>query len=298
MRVLKFAFQGFFRHFWLSSAAVIVMLLMFLSVSFLFSVNLLLGKTINSFKQRVDLSIYLKKEATDSQIANFKTDLENLTSVERVDYISSAEALERFKERHENDPVLLKALEEIGENPLAGIILVRIKADSEYQEVIDLVNLPRYEDIIEEKDVQSYEQALILVENFGRKLQFVGIVLSAVFVLMAGLIIFNIVRLGIYARQEEIKIMRLVGATAHFIRAPFLLEVFFTLFLGWLLNIIIFSIFVSTIEPYLNNFLGLNFNFLQYLKFNFLRFFGTEFIFSLFFGWLSASLALKKYLEV
>lgn len=298
MRIFKFALQGFFRNFWLSGAAIIVMILMFLSMSFLFSINLFLGETINSFKERVDLSVYLKKEATDVQIANFRNDLENLASVESVSYISASEALERFKKRHENDPLLLKALEEIGENPLAGIILVRARSNLGYQEIVDLINLPRYEDIIEEKDVQSYEQALVLVENFGRKLQFVGIILSAIFVLVAGLIIFNIVRIGIYARQEEIKIMRLVGAKARFIRAPFLLEVFFALFFGWLLNIIIFTSFASTIEPYLNNFLGLNFSLLQYLRSNFLRFFGQEFLFSLFFGWASASLALKKYLEI
>ncbi len=297
MRIFKFALQGFFRNFWLSSANVLVLILMFLSLSLLLAINILLTKTIDGFKERVDLSIYLKKEVTDIQVANFKTDLENLSSVELVRYISPAEALEKFKKTHQDEPNILKALEEVGENPFGGTMLIRAKSDQNYQEILDLINLPRYEDLIQEKDIQNYEEMLVIIENFSRKLKFILIIISAAFILIAGLIIFNAVRVSIYARQSEIRIMRLVGATAHFIRAPFLLEVFFAVLLGWILNIIIFTTIISATEPYLNNFLGLNFNFLSYLKTNFLRFFGVEFIFSLCFSWLSASLALKKYLS-
>ncbi len=298
MRIFRFAIQNFFRNFWLSSATTIILILMFLSFSSLLGINVLAQKTIDNFKERVDLSIYLKKEATDIQIANFKTDLENLASSEMVRYISPTEALEKFKKFHENDPSILRAIEEVGENPLAGTILVRAKTNLNYQEILDLINLPRYEDLIQEKDLRNYEKMLILIENFGRKVKFVGIILSAVFILVAGLIIFNAVRVAVYARQAEIKAMRLVGATAHFIRAPFLLEIFLAVLLGWLLNIIIFAGFVSAIDPHLANFLGLNFSFLNYLKINFLRFFGGQALFALIFSWLSTSLALKKYLAI
>jgi cell division transport system permease protein len=95
-----------------------------------------------------------------------------------------------------------------------------------------------------------------------------GLILSAVFVLISILIIYNTIRLTIFARSEEIDIMKLVGASDWYIRGPFIIEGLGYGIIGALISSTLFyfsyRIFVPVAERYLDlpnlnsNYLGMN----------------------------------------
>jgi cell division transport system permease protein len=271
---------------------------MFLSISFLLTLNVLIRQTIDVVREKVDLSLYLKPEVTQNELNSLKTDLENSFGVQEVKTISPQEAFENFKERHKNNPEILKSLEEINLNPFGPTLLVKTKPDTDINPILELVNSPRYEDIIQEKDFTNYQELINKIDFWGRRIKFFGFIISGIFALVTILTIFNAIRLSIYARLEEIKMMRLIGATAWSIRAPFLIEIFTSVIIASIISTALFLFLVWKLEPPIVSFLNFKANLFNYLISNLLFFWGGQVIAALFFCWLATSAAMKKYLKM
>jgi len=296
-KILKLAKQNFFRNFWLSAATIIVMVLMLFSISFLTGLNILARETIATLKNKIDLSLYLNPNLTENRINDLKTSLENLPAVAEITFVPSEKALEQFKQKYQKNPLILKSLEELNKNPLGAVLIIKARQSTDYQNILDILNQEEYKEMIQNKDFLDYEKLISVLNRLTKKIQLVGLAASAIFLLIAILIVFNTIRLAIYARQEEIKIMKLVGATSWFIRGPFLLESCLYAFSGWLINSIIFFFLVSVGQPHLNQFLGIDFNLVNHFKENFLLYFGSQLLLAVLLCIISSWAASKKYLK-
>jgi cell division transport system permease protein len=298
MQSLRYGWQNFKRNFWLSGAVVIILILLFFSFSFLISLNILVRETISSIREKADLSLYLYPEVTDTNLNALKTDLENFSQVESITVIDPQQALAQFKELHQNDLDVIKSLEEINQNPFGPTFLVKIKSDADVNPVLELVTSARYEDVIQEKDFGNYQQLVNKIDFLGRKIKFLGFILSALFFAIVILMIFNAIRLSIYGRLEEIKMMRLVGATSWSIQGPFLLEILISIFIALILSDSLFLFLIFKLQPQLSTFLGMSTNLFSYLLNNALYVFGGPLIFTILTCWLAAGAAMKKYLNL
>jgi cell division transport system permease protein len=298
MYLIKVGFKNFFRNFWLSFSVVVILILMFFSISFLLILNNLIHQILNSVEKKIDFSLYLKPEITENELNNLKNDLENLNQVEEVKIITPVEVLERFKEKHKNEPEILKSIEEINFNPFGPALLVKIKPNSDVDQIFGLITSPFYENFIQEKDFTDYQELMNKVNLWGRKIKFFALIVSGIFILVAFLVIFNSVRLSIFARLEEIRIMRLLGATDWFIRAPFLIELFICILTAFLINTGLILFLVFKFQSQIASFLNFELNLFNYLTSNSFFFFGGQFIFGLIGSWLAASLAMNKYLKM
>ncbi len=298
MRILKLACQNFSRNFILSLTSIVVILLMLFSLSLLYNINVLTQETLNSFKAKMDLSIYLKQNVNENQVNLFRTELENMPEVKEIHYITPQQALEQFEEKHKNDPLILKSLEELKENPFGAAITIKLRDSINYETVLAITEKPAYQTIIQDHDFYDYQQIISAFNKFNTRIHYAGWIISGIFVLIAILIIFNTIKLGILARQKEIKIMRLVGATAWFIRGPFLLESCLYASVAWLLNSLIIISVSLFLRPYIKQFLESDFDFFIYLKIHSFEFFGGLLFFALIISMLASSAAIKKYLRV
>ena len=298
MQALYYGWQNFRRNFWLSGAVIIILILLFFSFSFLISLNIIVQETINSIRSRADLSLYLVPSATDDSLNSFKTDLEAIPAVQGVTSISAQEALASFKQKHQNESDVMKSLQEVNNNPFGPTLLVKIKPDTDVAPVLDLVSSPRYSDIIQEKDFSNYQQLINKIDFWGRKIKFLGFIISGLFVAIVILMIFNAIRLSIYGRLEEIKMMRLVGATGSSISAPFLVEIFISVIIATIISGGLFLLVVNKLQPQMTIFLGLQINLFHYLLSHALVVFGAPLIFALIVFWLAAGAAMKKYLNL
>jgi cell division transport system permease protein len=190
---------------------------------------------VNSIKSQVELAVYLEDGISSGLKDYIEQEIKSWEEVDSVKYVSKDQALERFKEQNEGSDIL----KEIEGNPLPASFEITLKDP----EKIDRVALRFYD-----KDGNYIEGVndVIYGKNYVNKLfsitaiiGVITIIIIAVLLLAAIVLIFNTIRLSIYARRKEIEVMKLVGATNWFVRIPFLFEGFLEGFTGGIISIIL-----------------------------------------------------------
>jgi len=300
-RAIKLAFQNFYRNIWLSLATVLILVLTIFLVSLLFGVKIVADKTIDSVKENVDVSIYFEPDAPDNEILAIKENLENKPEVRELNYISKSQALENFKEKNKDNPTILESLEAIGENPLGATITIKARKLEDYQTILKSLDDEKYKGIIQDKDedYESNQSVIQKLTDVTNKVNRVGLILGIVFSFVAILVVFNTIRITIYTHREEIGIMKLVGASNSFVRAPFIFESILYGILASLICLLILYSLINTISPFLNKFFeGYSLDIVSYFNSQFWKVAALQMVFSVFLSMVSSAIAIGKYLKV
>jgi cell division transport system permease protein len=267
-RVIKSGLDSFSRDGGLAAANIFIMVMTISVITSIFLFQDVSRFLIASLQEKVDISAYFKYEASEEEILEVKEELSQLTQVKEVEYVSKEEALTKFSERHQDDPVLMESLEEVGYNPFLASLNIKAFNPGQYEEVAGFLEDSSYGSIIEKVDYYQRKPVIERIFALTSNLNTAGIILSLVLVIVAILVAFNSVRLAIYNCREEIKIQRLVGASNWFIRGPFLVQgavtgafsalitLFLFTFLSWILNTKIGVLFpdLSLFGVFLSNF--------------------------------------------
>jgi cell division transport system permease protein len=136
--------------------------------------------------------------------------------VSRAVYVGKAESWQEFQTMFADNPALV---ETVDPSSLPASVRVELADNETHQAIVSkLVSIPLVDEVVEASD--AVEDTL----EASRLLNTGGIVLGVALGLSAVVMISNTVRMAIYARREEIGIMKLVGASNWFVRTPFLLE--------------------------------------------------------------------------
>lgn len=296
IRIMKSGWTNFWRNFWLSCATVSTMIIAIFVFTSLFLSNVITGELIKGLQDKVDVSVYFNKEAGESDIILVKQDLLKMSEVTKVDYISKDEALNQFKERHKNDPLILESLEELGENPLQAILNVKAATPDSYKKIAEFLDQEKYKDLVDKVNYRQNEAIISKVFQISDALKKTGIFLTVILALIAILVAFNTIRLAIYSSREEISVMRLVGASDWFIRGPFLLQGVISGFVAALLNWLLFFAITWKISPQINNFLPGS-DLANYYQSHFLVMFFLLMGMGIALGAFSSYIAIRRYLR-
>jgi cell division transport system permease protein len=223
------------RNFFMGFTAITTVAITLFIVGFFTLIVYDIQGIINSVKGQVELGVYLE-DGISAELRDYIE--ERILSWEEtgsIKYVSKEQALERFREQNEGSEIL----KEIEGNPLPASFEITLKSP----EKIDQVALRFYDkdgdyiegvnDVIYGKD---YVNKLFSITAIIGTIAFLII---AVLLLAAMVLIFNTIRLSIYARRKEIEVMKLVGATNWFVRIPFLFEGFFEGFTGSIISIVL-----------------------------------------------------------
>lgn len=242
---IRRAWQGFWRNALMSLAATATMVLMLLLLAgfFIIQTGLLAGLEFTEQKVEVVADIY--DNVQPSQAEEVRQRVLLLPEVADVTFVSREEALAKFRERlkEQGEEDLTKALDS---NPLHASLEVKLVTPEVFGAVVAML---REEPIVEKvKEQQKLVDELLTVTDILRT---AGTVLLLVVGIIALFIIVNTIRLAVFARADEIEIMRLVGASDAFIRWPFVFEGAFVGFLGAVLTLVILAL---AAEP-INNFM-------------------------------------------
>jgi len=224
LRLIKAAFQNFGRNAWLAIATIVVLVLALASVNLLVGVNVLLVNATRLLEDKVDVTIFFKRDARPELVTQAKFFLSELPQVAMADMFTAEESLEKFKEQHAGDERVLAALNELDENPLGATIRVKARNPSDYPFIMETLKNPQFSDAIESKTYDDHAEAIANVQRIGERARAIGFSLIVVFAVIAVLIVFNAIRVAIYTQREEIGIMRLVGAGSTYVRAPFVFQ--------------------------------------------------------------------------
>ena len=179
-----------------------------------------LADVVARWSDKVQVTFYLEDQLPEAPRESLTAALRADSAVESVAYISREEALRRFRALFRE----MRSLpEDLGENPFPAALEVTLKparnAAVDAQRLVDAFRkAPGVEDV--EYDllwIQRLTTAVRLVRGAGA-------FLGAILVLAAVFTISNVMRLTMYARQDELDIMRLVGAAPAYVKGPFVLE--------------------------------------------------------------------------
>lgn len=226
-RVLVSGAKNFARGGAVSAATVLIMTVTLAIIASLIFLSALLTFTLDTIKNKVDVSVYFVTTASEADILAVKDQVEKLPQVASATYTSAADALAAFRVRHATDQLTLQALTELGGNPLDASLEIRAKDPSEYESIVkfleaspalstggasivDRINYAQNKEVIDR---------LALAITATRQIGFAIVILFAI---ASILIAFATIRLAIYTAKDEIAVMRLVGASNAYIQGPFI----------------------------------------------------------------------------
>lgn len=300
-RILKFAVQNFFRNIWLSTVTVSILTLSLLSVNFFLLASAFTDTAVHAVEQRVNITVYMKPAAKDAEITALQTSLQQLKEVDSVEYVSKDTALAQLKAKYEQEknPIIQESLNELDGNPLVGSLVIKAKSIEGYPAIQQALEQEQAASIIEKKDYQDRTTLIKKIGELKNNIGEFGYGINIFFALIAGLIVYNTIRITIYTRAREIGIMKLVGATNWFIRSPMVIESMLYSILAVGLTVAISYPLLGALQPYVDKFFdGQAFDVLGYFSSNFTTIFGYELLATLALNIISSALAIGRYLKV
>lgn len=228
VRMCRYGINNFSRNTWLTIAATAVMTITLLIIFMTLVARQVLFDTVDAIKDKVDMSIYIKTDTPGEKAASIKEQLEKLSSVRSVVYVSPKEAREKFAEDNKGDVKTLGALSE-AVNKFPGTFNVKIEDINDTSELQRFVESNKdYKEQADPNRSPSFSGSRrAAIKNIGLAIQFAeraGLIASITFIVISSLIVFNTIRMAIFNRKEEIQMMKLIGADRSFIRGPFVVE--------------------------------------------------------------------------
>ncbi len=226
---LRQSFVSIFRNIWLVlvTAGIIAVSLSIFGGFLLVVINT--GQIITNVESNVEIGVFLHNDADVKEI-QFK--LDNLKGVKNYTYVSKEQGLEDFS-KSMNNRIPLEGLS--GENnPIPDLFRVRVvKAEMVPELAREIQGYPGVE------TVEYGEQLIDLLNRVTGWLNTAFLVLSTLLSLGAIFLIITTIRISVMSRQEEIGIMKYLGASNSFIRFPFILE---GIVIGWIGTLLAVSV--------------------------------------------------------
>lgn len=297
-RVIKSGVTNFLRNIWLSIAATSIMTITLFIISTVLIIYTLTNLSINNIKDTIGISVYFNSQTTEKEVLEIKDKLELLPEIKQIDYIPKTIALEKFKEIHKNDSLLIETLNEFAEseNPLPDSFAIKANELSDYVYISEVLSSDRFIPFFDR--VRDNSKVIERLFNITDTLAKLGILLTSVFIIVTIMVMFNTIRLTIYNRREEVEIMRLVGATNSYIRGPFIIEGIMYAFLATSITAAVLLTLAFFFSSGVESFLALsniqnNFIFSLVWKVIFI-----DLMISLVLGVLASTIAIRRYLRI
>ncbi|MCK9438899.1 MAG: permease-like cell division protein FtsX [Patescibacteria group bacterium] len=298
LRILKFSLQDISRNVWLSVVTVTILVLSMLSINTLILLRAISDNAVVAIKEKIDLSLYLKPDAPESEILELKNKINSMERVRAVKYTSKQEALDFFRDKNKNNPEILQAILELGKNPLSpSLVIVPENVDM----IPDLIEELRAidSDVVESRDFSDNRVLLEKINTITDRISDVGFFIILVFIITSLLVVYNSIKVAVYTQKREIEIMRLVGASNSFIYLPFLFSAVIYTLMAILIIISVSFPLLGILQPYLELFfVDYNINVVSYFVENVWTIFGWQFIGISVVNVIASYLAVSKYAKV
>ena len=196
----------------------------------------------SSARSSLSARVYFVDSASNETISKIAAEISAWDEAEEVTLISKEEALAEFKESLGDESSLMEGLGD--RNPLPASINIKLKEDKASTAVFERLKL----EYSEKAEVEKVDYNRGVVDRLNQALssfKSMGFFLMLIVLVIVGFVVSNTIVLSVYARKDEIEIMRLVGASTSYVRAPYIIEGLLFGALGSILSLILLSIAVS-----------------------------------------------------
>lgn len=217
---------------------VVSLLILGICLIFIFNAN----HMVTNFFNNLEINVFLENTVEDVELVQIQRHIRSLEGVGEMEYISKEAAYLWMKE---NSQFNLDEL--VRDNPFPASIQIKVKSTKSIEPIANEIS-----------SMAGIEEVNYASESLGKILPvFYFIQVSCFFLalILAGMTMFSIIntiKLAIHSRRQEIKIMRLVGATDRFIRLPFMLEGLFYSFAGSIIAFALASGAYALVMNYVN----------------------------------------------
>ena len=204
---------------------------------------------LDQWLQAAEMSVYLQEDATDEQRADVEQFLRSHPAVAALEYVSRERALERFRA---DFPELRDVTVGLGENPFPSAIEVRLKSDADADAAADALahEVSGRAGVSDVRYDRRWLQRLLGIVATAR---YAGGLAAGILMLGAAFTVAAVVRLSLYARRDELEIMKLVGAPFSYIRGPSIVEGLFLGGIGAALALVVISLLYSSLVRWLGS---------------------------------------------
>lgn len=280
----------------MSLAATLMMILTLFTISFFITLLIVTTKSTETLKDKVDMTVFFNEATSKDQIFSVQNNLLGRSDIKSVDYVSKEKALERWREINKEDEALRDIITD-DSNPLPRSLEVKTVNPEHLESVYEMLSSSDYAPLIKEISYQKNKDMidnLVKITSLTKK---IGWTVSIVFLLISVLMIYNTIRLTIFARSEEIGIMRLVGASDLHIQGPFFFEgVIYAVLASLISAVILYFVYLWSI-PALKNYFGLTTISGAYSDIGFSIIISIQLLIALVIGLACTFFAVKKHLR-
>jgi len=295
-RIIRLGWQAFSRDGGAAVATCFIIVLTISLVTTFFFLNEISQFLISRLEEKVDISVYFKENIPEEDILDVKDELSRNSEVKDIKYVSREQALLDFVERHKQDPLLMKSLEEVGINPFLASLNIRAADPSQYEKITASLEGSSFKDLIEKIDYYQRKSVIERIFSLTASIKKFGLIFSILLLLLSFLVVLNTTRLAIYNMSEEIKIQKLVGASNWFLRGPFLVQGAISGIVSACISLFIFTAICWFLGPKTEALLS-GFNLWKYFQSSFLIIVLIQFGTGILLGEISSTIAIRKYLE-
>ena len=197
----------------LASAGTIVLCLLILGMSYAIGMNI--DSLLKQVENKFGITCYVNEDVNEDQIQQIKQQIEGISSVKEVKYISKEEALKTFSEESDDTSIFEDFKED---NPLPASFEITVYDITEQEAVV--VALKQLKGI----ETQYLKQETQMFINLNKTIDYICVGIIICLIIVGLLLMSNTIKLTVYVRRKEINIMKYIGATDWFIRLPFLIE--------------------------------------------------------------------------
>lgn len=248
MSYIKFTKRNIRRSPFQAVAASMVMFLTF----FVLLVFLLLAagsqQILRYYESKPQVIAFFKDGTTSEDVLAIQNALSQEGRVSNTKFVSKEEALAIYRERNKEDPALLELV-------TASILPSSLEISTNNpRDLKPIAEILKREPVVEEVIVP--EDVVAQLTNATSIIRWVGITTVAFLILFSTLVILMVIGFKIRLKRQEIEIMRLIGASSSFIRAPFIMEGIFYGVVGAIGAWIFVNILLWYFTPWIQSYLG------------------------------------------
>ena len=253
MRISSFFYtigQGFKnlgRNKWYTLASVATISACLFLFGIFYSIITNFQNVVKTAEEGVSVTVFFNEGTNEEEILAVKSDLEKRSEVREIDYVSADAAWEGFKEEY-----LGEYADGFTENPLADSANLQIYLNdvSMQQALVTYI-----ESITLVREVNRSEVTATTLSGINKLIAYVSAGIILILLLVSIFLISNTVTMGISVRKDEINIMKYIGATDFFVRAPFVVEGILIGIIGSLIPlVIIYFVYTHAIEYVISKF--------------------------------------------
>ncbi len=219
--ILKQGFKNIRRNIRFSLASIATMAACIFLFGIFLSLVMNFRYMVHSAEEGVAVVVYFDEGVKQEQIDDIGSKIKKMSEVERAEYVSADQAWEAFRDEYlGGDDTLAEGFRD-QDNPLAN--------SASYQ--VYLKNVESQDKVVKKiekmdgvRQVSQSQSAAKTLSTFNKLIGYVSLAIIFILLAVAFFLISNTITMGISVRQEEIGIMKLIGATDFFVRVPFVIE--------------------------------------------------------------------------